>query len=70
MKNKAYTAPEIGVVEYPELMGEGLVFSPINNGSIDGDNGEALAKPAEMDLEEEEEETTNVTLSMYKYKAW
>ena len=71
MDKKAYIMPETGVVESSDLMEGVIVFSGNNHGVIDGNEGGALAKRVDMDVEDdEEEEESPVKSSLFKYRAW
>lgn len=70
MDKKAYIMPETGVVESSDLMEGVIVFSGNNHGAIDGNEGGALAKHIDMDVEDDEEEESPVKSSLFKYRAW
>lgn len=71
MDKKTYIMPETGVVESSDLMERVIVFSGNNHGAIDGNEGGALAKHIDMDVEEDdEEEESPVKSSLFKYRAW
>ena len=70
MDKKTYIMPETGVLEFSDLMEGVIVFSGNNHGAIDGNEGGALAKRVDMDVEEDDEEESPVKSSLFKYRAW
>ncbi|MDD7317525.1 MAG: hypothetical protein PUG74_02435, partial [Prevotellaceae bacterium] len=68
MKKRTYIIPLTCVLKGTDLMDGFVFFSPNNNGFIDGNEGGALAKPVEIEVEEEEGSETAPTI--FRYKPW